>query len=145
MVEKTSVMLTVINDSEDDHIRLTYRADRYTKGVNQYFRYQEQEDMGQTFTLLKIGPDEIRIVRQGDMESEQAFAVGEIRTGYYRTAQGLLSITTRTSSISVQLTEGLGTVFWDYELQLAGEAAGEYRVTLDIRGLDEEEGDSTLV
>lgn len=138
MEEKTSVLLTVINDSGEERIRLSYRADRYTKGANQYFRYKEQEDMGDTITLLKIGPDEIRIVRQGDMESEQAFAVGEIRAGYYRTAQGLLSITTRTSRISVQLTEGLGTVEWDYELQLAGEPAGDYRLYLEIRSLDEE-------
>lgn len=139
MENKQRVLLTVVNDTGDETLRLSYPADRYVKGSNQYYRYREQEDMGNTSTLLKIGPDEIRIVRQGDMESEQAFAVGELRTGYYRTDQGLLSIATRTSRISVRLHEGIGTVEWDYELQLAGEPAGNYRLALEIRLLDEAE------
>lgn len=139
MEDKKRVMLTVVNDSGEETIRLSYPADCYAKGTNQYYRYKEQEDMGNTSTLLKIGPDEIRIIRQGEMESEQAFAVGELRSGYYRTAQGMLSIATRTSRVSVQLIEGIGTVEWDYELQLAGEPAGNYRLALDIRVLEEAE------
>lgn len=139
MEGKRSVRLTVVNDTGEERIEMGYDADLYRKGANTYYRYREQEEMGDTFTLLKIGPEEIRIVRQGEMESEQAFAVGEARTGYYRTAQGLLSLATRTSRISVQLEEGIGTVEWEYDLELAGDAAGTYRLFVHIT----ERADST--
>ena len=133
MKEKSSVMLTITNDNGEESTRFTYPADQYIKGANYYYRYLEDgEGMGRTSTLLKVCPDEIRIIRQGDIESEQTFAVGEMRNGYYRTPQGTLQMTTRTSRVFVDLTEGLGSVEWAYELQLAGEPAGDYRLRIEI-------------
>ncbi|MCL6458452.1 MAG: DUF1934 domain-containing protein [Gorillibacterium sp.] len=131
---KTKVTLTVTSYTNEETIRLSYLADRYVKGVNQYFRYIEDsnEGMGQTVTLLKVGPEEIRIIRHGDIESEQTFAVGELRPGFYQTKQGTLQLETRTSHVSVHLEEGIGTVEWTYEMQLAGEPVGSYRLNVEI-------------
>ena len=129
---KNKVMLTLNSYSNDETICLTYLADRYVKGVNQYFRYTEVEGNGRTVTLLKVGPEEIRVIRQGDIESEQTFAVGEFRQGFYRTDQGTLQLSTRTSLVSVHLEEGLGTVEWAYEMHLAGEFVGNYRLDVKI-------------
>ncbi|MEO3946099.1 DUF1934 domain-containing protein [Gorillibacterium sp. CAU 1737] len=144
MEGKRSVRLTVVNDTGEERMVMSYDADLYRKGANTYYRYREQEEMGDTVTLLKIGPEEIRIVRQGEMESEQAFAVGEARTGYYRTAQGLLSLATRTSRIAVQLEEGIGTVEWEYSLELAGDAAGTYRISIHMADRADSTGETSL-
>jgi uncharacterized beta-barrel protein YwiB (DUF1934 family) len=139
MEDNKRVLLTVVNDTGDEKIEQSYLADRYARGSHDYYRYREQAELGDTSTLLKIGVNEIRIIRQGDMASEQAFAEGELRTGYYRTAQGKLSLSTRTSRMSVRLVDGVGEVEWDYELELAGDPAGVYRLALQIRNLDEAE------
>lgn len=134
MNDKDKVALTVTSHSNDETIRLTYTAERYVKEVNQYFRYTEDENggMGKTVTLLKVGPEEIRVIRHGAVESEQTFAVGEHRPGFYRTDQGTLQLTTRTYEVAVRLEEGSGRVEWSYDLDLAGEAVGSYRLCVEV-------------
>lgn len=133
MSEKAPVQLAIVSVSGDETIRQTVAGTRYIKGVNHYFHYEEQEPgMGRTRTLLKIGPDEIRVIRQGDVESEQAFAVGETRSGFYRTPQGTLQLTTETAEIAVELDEGVGRIRWSYEMRLAGEWAGSFRLEIEI-------------
>jgi len=134
MNDKNRVALTVTSRSNEETIRLSYMADRYVKGVNQYFRYTEDEngDLGKTVTLLKVGPEEIRVIRHGAVESEQTFAVGEHRPGFYRTDQGTLQLSTRTYEVAVRLEEGSGRVEWSYDLDLAGESVGSYQLCVEI-------------
>ena len=134
MSDKMPVKLRIVSDSGGETIRQTVAGFRYVRGVNQIFRYEEEEPgMGRTITLLKVSPDEIRIVRQGDVESEQTFAVGETRPGYYRTPQGTLHLTTRTEGVQVELDEGLGRICWTYEMQVSGESAGIYQLDIHIQ------------
>ena len=133
MSDKYPVQLQITSMNGDETIRQTVNGQRYTRGANQYFRYEENEPgMGATSTLLKVSPEEIRVIRQGDIESEQTFAVGETRPGFYRTPQGTLHLTTRAESVSVQLDNGIGSISWSYEMHLAGEYAGTFRLEIEV-------------
>lgn len=133
MSEKHPIQLQITSVNGDETIRQTVAGIRYIRGANQYFRYEENEPgMGRTSTLLKVSPEEIRVIRQGDVESEQTFAVGETRPGFYRTPQGTLHLTTRAESVSVELDNGIGSIRWSYEMHLAGEYAGTFRLDIEI-------------
>lgn len=133
MTDKLIVQLKIVSHIGDEMIHQSLPAQRYSKGANQYFRYEETEQgMGRTVTIIKVGPEEIKVIRQGDVESEQTFVVNEQRPGFYRTPQGTLQMSTRTSSISVNLQDGLGSVSWSYDLLISGESTGHYRLELEI-------------
>ncbi|WP_040950573.1 DUF1934 domain-containing protein [Gorillibacterium massiliense] len=134
MLDKLPVKLRIVSNNGDETIRQTVAGVRYVRGASQYFRYEEDEPgIGRTITLLKISPEEIRILRQGNVESEQTFAVGETRPGYYRTPQGNLQLTTRTEDVQVELDEGVGRIRWSYEMHLAGERAGFFLLDIQIQ------------
>ena len=65
------------------------RGDLYRKGDHTYIRYEEEpNELGRTVTLIKLEDNQIRIVRQGDVQAEQTFRP-------WREADWLLSDTAR--------------------------------------------------
>jgi uncharacterized beta-barrel protein YwiB (DUF1934 family) len=109
-------------------------ADLYPKGKHFYLRYQEAaSELGRTTTLLKLESSRLRIIRQGDVESEQSFIPGERSIGFYQTAQGRLELEMHTHDMSADLNEGLGSVSWSYDLIVQGEPAGLYEIKLVIQ------------
>jgi uncharacterized beta-barrel protein YwiB (DUF1934 family) len=109
-------------------------GDLYLKGDHAYIRYEESAaELGKTITLLKVEPGQIRIIRQGDVESEQTFAPGEKRIGFYKTIQGRLELEMHTQELAANIVLGLGSVIWSYDLYVQGEHAGLYRIQLWIQ------------
>jgi uncharacterized beta-barrel protein YwiB (DUF1934 family) len=110
-------------------------GDMYAKGDHWYLRYQEPgSELGRTATTVRIDREHIRVIRQGDVRSEQIFALHGQRHGYYDTPQGKLELTTDTVSLQVALDAeiGHGTVSWEYDLTVSGDPAGRYRLRIDI-------------
>lgn len=133
---KRPVILTIHSTAEgQEPILQRLRGDMYAKGDHWYLRYNEPEaELGRTATTVRIDQDHIRVIRQGDVRSEQIFALHGQRHGYYDTPQGKLELSTDTVSLQVALgaADGLGTVSWEYELSVAGESAGRYRLRIEV-------------
>jgi uncharacterized beta-barrel protein YwiB (DUF1934 family) len=109
-------------------------GDLYPKGKHFFIRYEEAEsEFGRTTTLLKLETGQIRIIRQGDMSSEQSFVPGVRSFGYYQTTQGRLELEMHTHGMSSDLNHGLGWVSWSYDLIVQGEPAGLYEIKLVIQ------------
>jgi uncharacterized beta-barrel protein YwiB (DUF1934 family) len=133
MTEKRIVQLQITSRSEGQIIEQTFKAELYVKGDNCYYRYYEtDENMGRTITTLKVEPQQIRIIRHGDIQSEQTFALRTNKTFYYETAQGRLELSTYTHEINVSLTDQVGTVSWSYDLFVSDELSGTYSLTVKI-------------
>jgi uncharacterized beta-barrel protein YwiB (DUF1934 family) len=110
------------------------QGDLYPKGKHFYIRYEDAEsELGRTMTLLKLETGQIRIIRQGDVESEQSFVPGERSIGFYQTNQGRLELEMATHGMSSDLNHGLGWVSWSYDLIVQGEPAGLYEIKLVIQ------------
>jgi uncharacterized beta-barrel protein YwiB (DUF1934 family) len=106
----------------------------YPKGDHFYIRYDEAEaEMGRTITMVKLENGQARIIRQGDVQSEQTFVPGEKRLGFYQTSQGKLTLEVHTHSYANDLQDGPGTAAWSYDLYVAGEHAGRYQIKLSIQ------------
>jgi uncharacterized beta-barrel protein YwiB (DUF1934 family) len=136
MTEKRNVKLQITSQSEGQIIEQTFNAELYVKGDHCYYRYNEtDENMGRTVTTLKVEPGQIRIIRHGDVQSEQSFALQSHKTFYYQTPQGRLELTTFTHVINVGLVEQIGTISWSYDLFVSDELSGTYSLTIEISEL----------
>lgn len=134
---KRQVSIKIESVSGSDRIVQEISGLLYPKGDHIYLRYAETErEMGETQTTIRLDGKEIRIVRNGDVRSEQRFSVGTPFRGYYTTPQGRLELEIVTKSLRTELPDGgLGELMaaWSYELYVAGEPAGIYRLKLEAR------------
>lgn len=109
----------------------------FFRGPAVYYRYAEpDEQMGKTTTTVKIRtgePGEIKVIRHGEIRSEQTFVPNAEISGFYSFPQGRLPLKTRTRRMEVGLSEGIGTVSWEYELVMDGQPGGTWELKLDIR------------
>jgi uncharacterized beta-barrel protein YwiB (DUF1934 family) len=132
--DKRRVRIRIESGMNGSRTNLQAAGELYAKGHHYYLRYEEPSpDFGRTVTTVRIAREEIKIIRHGDIRSEQSFAPGEQRPGYYQTAQGRLELSARTHKLDIALDSGLGTVRWSYDLYVSGEHAGTYRLKLSIR------------
>jgi uncharacterized beta-barrel protein YwiB (DUF1934 family) len=137
MTEKRSVKLQITSRSDGQIIEQTFNAELFVKGDNCYYRYNEtDENMGRTVTTLKVEPQQIRIIRHGDVQSEQSFALHSHKSFYYQTPQGRLELTTYTHEINVRLTNQVGRISWSYDLFVSDELSGTYSLTVEISELE---------
>ncbi len=133
-VDKKQVRVRIESESAQQKIVQNVDGELYSKGDHYYVRYAEPDpEMGRTMTTLRLDPRSVRIIRHGDVASEQMFTAGEEHVSPYATAHGTLEIKTRTDQLHFQLSEGLGTVRWTYRLTVSGEDAGLYSLTLTIQ------------
>ncbi|WP_240415469.1 DUF1934 domain-containing protein [Paenibacillus periandrae] len=118
---------------EDPFTRHSVEGDLYPKGDHYYLRYKDTDpEMAGTSTLIKLETGLVRIIRQGNVRSEQTFVAGQRLKGYYEAPHGKLELEAVTEQLNIQLEQGLGTVDWSYELFVMGERAGTYRLRLII-------------
>src|SRR5690554_5189842 len=128
MTESKKVDIRIESISPDQSLVQSVSGEMYLKGNAVYLRYPEPDPaMGQTTTTVKVTDQQIKVIRHGSIRSEQVFLENKPEWGYYHTAQGQLKLETHTQSIHIQLTEGLGTIAWIYDLYVAGEQAGNFQ------------------
>jgi uncharacterized beta-barrel protein YwiB (DUF1934 family) len=134
MPDKRKVRIRIEGrQGEQETLQLAH-GDLYLKGKSFYIRYEEAEsELGRTTTLLKLEAGQMRITRQGDVESQQSFIPGKRSIGFYQTSQGKLELEMHTHGMLSDLKLGLGWVSWSYDLIVQGEPAGLYEIKLVIQ------------
>lgn len=131
---KRPVTIRLTSRSGAATVRREYAAERYAKGGAEYYRYRETDpEMGDTTTVIRIGDNDLRVIRFGDIRSEQVFVPNKRTAGYYETKQGRLALETVTNRLSVRLANGTGSVSWTYDLYMSGAAAGTFSLELKIK------------
>ncbi|MED5017860.1 DUF1934 domain-containing protein [Paenibacillus chibensis] len=111
-------------------------AEMFERGGALYLKYEEPEaDLkGQkTRTLLKITRDSLKMIRHGAVESEQTFQEGQQLPGFYRSPYTSFNLSTQTSTLSILLEGGSGTVAWAYDLYVYEECTGHFDISLHIQ------------
>ncbi|MDD9270561.1 DUF1934 domain-containing protein [Paenibacillus sp. GCM10023248] len=134
MTDKTRVRIRIESRSGSETNVQKARGDLYRKGDHTYIRYEEEpNELGRTVTLIKLEENQIRIVRQGDVQAEQTFVPGEKRIGFYHTPQGRLELEVDTHELKSEAVHGIGITRWKYDLYASGTHAGTYRIKLLIQ------------
>src|SRR5699024_65762 len=132
--DKMAVSLTLNTTSAGHQTTYEVDGDLYLKGAVIYIRYPESnQEMGNTFSTVKIKPDAIKVMRKGDIESEQRFMLGRLLDGYYQLGNRRMNMQQNTLRMERKLVDGLGTIHWTYQLWLEGQSTEEITVYLQVR------------
>lgn len=131
---KIQVTIRLISSGPEGSSDILLKGDAYIKGDTTYLRYQEppEAEMGRTVTTVRIGRERIRLIRQGDFDSELEFASGQTIGSPYRTPAGIIHLETLTRSMEAVLSGGTGHLEWSYDLLADGAAVGRFRIRLEV-------------
>ncbi|WP_019639941.1 DUF1934 domain-containing protein [Paenibacillus fonticola] len=129
----------VINSRQGDGDEVSeqrIKGESLIKGNSVYIRYVEPEHGptgGITRATVKISPDELKVMRHGEVESEQTFQQGKRLPGFYRSPYTRFNLSTDTSRLEVRLKGPYGTVTWEYGLLVHEEMTGHFAISLHIQ------------
>ena len=137
--QKTPVDVKMTTDirqqGEKDQVQLQARGELYKKNNTTYVKFTEDlEDIGKVSTLLKVGEQEITVIRSGAVEMRQLYQYGEKTEGSYETPYGKLKTEADTDQVAVMWSDSgrTGRIQFGYDLTLQGTVAGRYDVTISI-------------
>ncbi len=134
MTGKRAVWITIESAVPGEKNVQTVRGELYRLGKQTVVRYTEPDaSLGRTMTTVKLAADAIRIIRHGDVRSEQTFLPQQRCRGFYETSQGRLDLETETRTLHVQFADGSGLAVWDYDLTIGGQHAGKFRLRMSVR------------
>src|SRR5699024_10853918 len=134
MINKKTVRIRIESVSQGQRVDMTVPAQMNFRNGAVYYRYNEPgKEMNGTTTTVKVRSEEIKVMRHGQIRSEQSFSLGTELPGFYQLSLGpagvqQLRLKTRTKRLHTQLVDGLGVMDWAYELDVDGELAGAYEL-----------------
>lgn len=112
-------------------------AEVIAKGNALYVRYEEPKMgpyQGDTRATVKLTGDELKIIRHGEVQSEQAFRLGQKLPGYYRSPFASFQLSTHTQRLSIDISDMSGSASWAYDLYVFDEFSGHFSISLTISG-----------
>jgi len=129
-----------IGDSGDDTTVHEAKGDLYFKSGTCYLRYNDPGDeSGQTMVTIRIDPGELKVIRRGTVESEQAFVPNREVIGHYRSPLAKFRMTSLTKTMEVWLSgpadsdRAGGAVSWIYDLYVGDELVGRFHNKLEFK------------
>ncbi|WP_213595514.1 DUF1934 domain-containing protein [Paenibacillus sp. FSL W8-0186] len=127
----------VINSQQGDEAsEQRIKGETWSKGSTLYVRYVEPEPGptgGTTRATIKISQNELKIMRHGEVESEQTFQQGKRLPGFYRSPYTRFNLSTDTSRLNARLEGSGGVVAWEYDLWVHEEMTGHFVISLHIQ------------
>ncbi|WP_216830097.1 DUF1934 domain-containing protein [Alkalihalobacterium elongatum] len=126
---------TIRQGGEKERLSLNGKGNIYVKKGYTYLLFKEvHNDKVNVQTTVKIGENEVTIIRQGDLSMRQTYTVGEKTEGIYRSPFGYWQTTAKTHvchyNWPANKTKGKLQLKYDYFLQ--GEPSGTFDVTITI-------------
>ncbi|MBO9597518.1 MAG: DUF1934 domain-containing protein [Cohnella sp.] len=151
---KASVRIRLDSTADGEKLSRELNGEWYYRNNGIYVRYTETEEGRSVRTLVSWKDGVLKVVRRGDAESDQTFALGKRLPGYYANSQVRLNLDTETTLLRVVSDtipiEGASpqpslplVLEWHYSLWAADEQAGTFIVRLHAeRCEDDTESDS---
>jgi uncharacterized beta-barrel protein YwiB (DUF1934 family) len=126
---KRAVQIDIQGEAAGQKIEQQNHGELYVLENQLVLRYAETDpSLGNTKTTMKIGAGEIKIIRHGDVESEQTYRSGQMTRGTLRTAGAVLSLEKQTHDIQLEMNEHGGSVSWSYDMIVNGDPNGTYHL-----------------
>lgn len=132
--KQVSIRLQSLHEGENTIQELP--AEALIKGNVLYVRYTEPAlgpHQGETRAMLKLTEDELKLIRHGEVESEQAFKLGQRLPGYYRSPFTSFNLSTHTQRLELALEGVSGRAAWAYDLYVFDEFSGHFSISLTIQ------------
>lgn len=108
-------------DGENDIAELITEGEMYDTPQSIYLKYKESEVTGLagSDTTIKIGQDQVTILRKGSVNSQMIFVEGQTRFSHYETPYGPLNMKIYTFKLNKEVDRQQGIVNLDMKYQLS--------------------------
>jgi len=143
MNHKQNVTITLGSTQDGESIALTYSGEWFVKEKSFYLRYAEQTELGEVRNLLRYQHGLLSHSRKGAVESEQIYAIGIRRSGYYDNKVVKFELDAHTSELRLlnsdeELIDELPTKLpftleWTYDLYVGEQLTGQFSNRLIIQ------------
>jgi uncharacterized beta-barrel protein YwiB (DUF1934 family) len=131
---RKKVSLTLTSTTNGEAIEQKAPGELFFRNGLYYLRYNEQEpSMGQTVTTMKCLPNELRVIRHGDITSTLSYQLDQRKRGMLQTPQVSIEVESLTHQLIMDLGAANGSIRWSYDLFINGELAGTYELVLKIQ------------
>jgi len=130
-----SITGSQIDGNDEQEISMTTTGSYYKDNDNYYISYLETDDLGipNTTTTLEIDPSQVNIIREGGIKSKMILQKGRRHLCAYETGMGHLMVGICAESISADLTETGGQLYFSYAMDINSELAGTNRIHISIK------------
>ncbi|MEF2968994.1 DUF1934 domain-containing protein [Paenibacillus sp. M1] len=136
MPDRNKAKIVVASRQGADETVQEIIGEAFVRGDTAYIKYEEPEQGptgGTTRTIVKITGGELKIMRHGEVESEQTFQVGRRLPGFYRSPFTKFNLSTHTRTLETRLDGPFGHVAWEYDLYVYEELSGHFSISLHIQ------------
>ncbi|MHA0858287.1 YwiB family protein [Paenibacillus sp. CMAA1364] len=136
MSHKTQVLIVLRSRNDGEEVVQELPAELIVKGSDLYVRYEEPDEGpqgGTTRTTMKITKDGLKIMRHGEVQSENSFQLGERLPGFYRSPFTTFNLSTLTTKMDIQIEGWYGQVSWAYDLYVYEDLSGQFEIDLHIQ------------
>lgn len=129
------VLITMNSRQDEESVEQTLAGQVFQKDKSLYIRYEEPGASGGegVRTLLKVTQDELKVIRHGEVESEQSFRKGGSLPGFYRSPYTRFAMVTHTRDLRVRMQGPSGEIHWEYELEVHDVISSHFAVSLTIQ------------
>lgn len=136
MTDKNGAKIVIRSRQGQEETVQELTGEAMVRGDVIYIRYEEAEKGptgGITRALVKISGDEVKIMRHGEVESEQTFRAGHKLPGFYFSPFTKFHLSTVTHRLESKFLGAFGQVAWDYDLYVYDELSGNFNISLLIQ------------
>ncbi len=136
MPDQSRAKIVVTSRQNGEETLQEVTGEVFVRGDTAYIKYEEPEPGptgGMTRTMVKISGGELKIMRHGEVESEQTFQVGRKLPGFYRSPFTKFNLSTHTQTLETRLNGAFGHIAWEYDLFVYEELSGHFAISLHIQ------------
>lgn len=121
-------------DGEFDETELYTQGFFYKKNDTYYITYKETESTGfdGCTSIIKVKPDKVSLVRQGNARTNMLIEQMQRNIGYYSTPMGELIVGITGKNIDISVGEDGGKIFFAYSLDINSQFISENTVTVEV-------------
>ena len=117
-------------DGEFDETELYTQGFFYKKNDTYYITYKETESTGfdGCTSIIKVKPDKVSLVRQGNARTNMLIEQMQRNIGYYSTPMGELIVGITGKNIDISVGEDGGKIFFAYSLDINSQFVSENQI-----------------
>jgi uncharacterized beta-barrel protein YwiB (DUF1934 family) len=135
MKKKAIISLSSRQSDNEEPIEVVTPGNFYKKNDCYYAVYKETQISGMegTTTTLKIKDDGLCLIRMGSTNAKMDFNRHQKNRSMYKTPYGVVELEIKTNKINIDIGEDGGNVLVDYNMSLAGQAAQNTQLKVNIK------------
>lgn len=127
---------SINNEKDAQEVIELITPGEFFKKENIYFAvYEETEISGMqgTTTTLKIGDDEVNLIRIGKVNSCLRFKKGKKDVSFYKTQYGIIELVVEVLEIDINIDDNGGELRLLYELEAGGQQSSTNELCIKIQ------------